>query len=68
MKIPKHMKKLLWPDDKKRQVLKMCGHYTLAEIAEAVGETELRTLACIRSMGASIKMIEPAKEVIADDT
>jgi len=58
MKIPKNMKNLIWPDDKKRIVLAMCGHYTLAEIAKRVGETETRTLECIRRMGASIKMLE----------
>ena len=58
MKIPKGMEKLIWPDDKKRQVLAMCGHYPLAEIAKHVGKTETQTLECIRRMRASIKMIK----------
>lgn len=67
MKIPKNLKNLIWPEDKKRQVLDMCGHYTLAEIAERVGEDEARTLRCIRSMRASIKMIKTDEVVTTYD-
>ncbi len=67
MRIPKGMRKLIWSDEDKKTILDMCGHYTVAEMAKRVGCSEDRLRTCVRSLGASIKMINKDIEVTTYD-